>query len=252
MTAGRALAVALAAGFLACLAPQRGAAASVAATLPAGARVGIVNLLDAEVTYFHSARRVQDSFLKTYPVPWPVAGMLTEALRARLTQSGFVAVPVAASESLARARESCFLNANLTKPLSRECAAPYAQLAASEQVVALIVLGPGLNDSTHAQSTRRKELPEYLRGWCVVSGEGAALPTLLNLTELILVVVTPKGPVLGAREWGGRFTQPWSAYAPAADPKVLSEAQLAQLSPLFATLLQQQAAALVDTVGTTH
>src|SRR5271169_5087544 len=134
--------------------------------LPAGARVGVVNLLDAEVTHFHTARRVQDSFLKTYAVNWSVGAMLAEAVRERLAQLGFVSVPVAAGEALKRAREECFLNANLAKPLAKGCAAPYAQLATAEHLDGLIVLGPGLNDSTHAQATRRKDLPEYLRGWC--------------------------------------------------------------------------------------
>jgi hypothetical protein len=40
--------------------------------LPAGARVGIVNLLDAEVTHFHASRQIENSFLKTYTVTWPV------------------------------------------------------------------------------------------------------------------------------------------------------------------------------------
>ena len=39
------------------------------------------NLLDAEVTHYHAAPRVQDSFLKTQPVPWSVSAMLLEAVR---------------------------------------------------------------------------------------------------------------------------------------------------------------------------
>jgi hypothetical protein len=214
--------------------------------LPAGARVGVVNLLDAEVTHFHSARRMQDGYLKTYPVNWSVAAMLGEAVRERLAQLGLVAVPVAPGDALSRAREECFLNANLAKPLSKGCAAPYAQLAANEKLAALIVLGPGLNDSTHAQATRRKELPEYLRGWCVVSGEDASAPTLLNLTELLLIGLTPKGPLIVDREWGGARTQPWSGFAAPADLKAPPAAQLDQLQPLFAALLKEQAGALLE------
>jgi hypothetical protein len=212
--------------------------------LPAGARVGVVNLLDAEVTHFHTARRMQDSYLKTYTLNWSVAAMLTEAVRERLAQLGFVAVPVAPGDALRRAREECFLNANLAKPLAKGCAPPYAQLAAAERLAALIVLGPGLNDSTHAQATRRKDLPEYLRGWCVISGEGASVPTLLNLTELLLLGLTPKGPILVDREWGGALTQTWSGFTAPPDLKALPEGQLQQLQPLFAALLKQQAGGL--------
>ena len=248
MSAGRSF-LALAAAvwtLLACLtAPgARAAPAPAQLPLPAGARVGVVDLLDAEVTHFHSARRMQDSFLKTYPVNWSVDAMLEEAVRERLTQLGFVAVPVAPGEALTRAREECFLNANLAKPLSKGCAAPYAQLAASERLAALIVLGPGLNDSTHAQATRRKDLPEYLRGWCVIGAEGGGAPTLLNLTELLLIGLTPKGPLLVDREWGGARTQTWNGFTAPTDLKALPAPQLDQLQPLFSALLKEQASGL--------
>jgi hypothetical protein len=226
--------------------PARAASQPAQLPLPAGARVGVVNVLDAEVTHFHSARRMQESFLKTYLVNWSVGAMLAEAVRERLAQLGFVSVPVAAGDALRRAREECFLNANLAKPLSKGCVAPYAQLAATENLAALIVLGPGLNDSTHAQATRRKELPEYLRGWCVVSGEGEGASTLLNLTELVLIGLTPKGPVLVDHEWGGAHTQAWSGFTAPSDPKALPARELDQLQPLYAALLTQQAGGLFE------
>ena len=46
------------------------AAPPAGAQVGAGERIGIVNVLDAEITHFHAARRVQDSYLKTYAVNW--------------------------------------------------------------------------------------------------------------------------------------------------------------------------------------
>lgn len=215
--------------------------------LPAQSRVGVVSLLDAEVTHFHASRQVQSSFLKTYAVGWQPGAMLMEAVRERLGELGLTAVPLAPGEALNRGREDCFLDANLTKSLSKECAAPYAQLAAAAHLAALIVLGPGLNNSTHAQGTRRRELPEYLRGWCVVSGAGdsGSAPQLLNLTELLLIGITPKGALLIDREWGGALTQPWTGFTAPADLKALPDRQLDQLQPLYAASLKQQAGALL-------
>src|SRR5947209_3976798 len=164
----------------------------------AGARVGVVNLLDPEVTHFHAARQLQNSVLQTSTVGWPVSAMLMQALREGLTQMGLTPVAAAPTEALARARESCFLNAALAKGLPKACGPLYGQLAAAEHLEALIVLGPGLNDSTHAGGIRRRGLPEYLRGWCIVSEEGvtgvtAGAPALLNLTELLLIGVTASG-----------------------------------------------------------
>ena len=252
MTASAMRPVVLALCVLAGLAPLAArAAAPEDLQLPANARVGVVSVLDPEVTHFHAARQLQASFLKTYTVAWSTEAMLTDALRARLTQLGVTGVPVRASEALMRAREECFLNANLAKGLSKECAAPYAQLALQERLDALIVLGPGLNDGTHAGGTRRKDLPEYLRGWSAVTGEGEAyaVPTLLNLTELLLIGVTPKGAVLAAREWGGARTQAWTGYNAPADAKTLDAKQLEQLQPLFDLLLKDQAARLLTHVA---
>jgi hypothetical protein len=217
--------------------------------LPGSARVGVVNLLDAEVTHFHHAPQLQDSFLKTHPVNWSVGAMLLSAVTDGLTRRGLIPVALAADESLRRLRETCFLTATLAKGLPKECVAPFAQLAASDHVAAIIVLGPGVNDSAHAGATRHRELPEYLRGWCVVSGEGdsAAAPVLLiNLTELLLIGIDPKGATLAAREWGGGVAQSWSGYAPGTDLKALPDAQLNQLQPLFSALLTQQAQLLLE------
>lgn len=212
--------------------------------LPAGARVGVVSLLDAEVTHFHASRQLQNSFLKTYAVSWPVSAMLLAAVQEGLTQRGLVALTLGASEELSRARENCFLDAELAKGLPKPCAAPFAKLAAAQHVDALIVLGPGRNDPMHAGGARHRELPEYLRGWCVVSGEGGAVPTLLSLTELLLIGVGPAGVQLADREWGGDG-QSWTGFSPPPDLREIPVEQLAQLQPLFAARLQQQVSALL-------
>ena len=226
-------------------APARAAGQGVALQLAPGAHVGVLNLLDAEVTQFHASHRVQDSFLKTYTVSWPLTGVLMEALREHVTGLGLVPVAVSASDALRHARETCFLNASLAKSLPKGCGALFAQLAGAEHVDALIVLGPGLNDATHAGSNRRRDLPEYLRGWCFVSEEGSTAPALLNLSELLLIRVKGESAELAARAWGGDAQANWSGYKAPADPKDPPAAQLEELQPLFAAMLKVQAASLL-------
>jgi hypothetical protein len=209
--------------------------------LPAGARVGVVNLLDPEVTHFHASRQIENSFLKTYTVNWSVSGMLLAAVQDRLSQLGLVAVPLAASDALRRARENCFLDATLAKGLPKECGPLYAQFAASQGVSALIVFGPGLNNSAHAGGTRHRELPEYLRGWCFVTAGPGPPPVLLDMTELLLVGVNGPQAQLVGRAWGGDGKS-WTGYQPPADLKAFSEQQLDQLQPLYGAMLKQQAA----------
>jgi len=209
-------------------------------TLPAGARIGVVNLLDSEVTHFHASRQIENSFLKTYTVTWSVSAMLIAAVKDRLSQLGFTIVPVAPSDALRRARESCFLDAALAKGLPKDCGPLYAQLAASSGVSAIIVLGPGRNDSAHAGGTRHKELPEYLRGWCFVTGGSEPLPVLLDMTELLLVGVSGSKAELFGRAWGGDGKS-WTGYQSPADLKAFPEQQLNQLQPFYGAMLKQQA-----------
>jgi hypothetical protein len=208
--------------------------------LPAGARIGIMNLLDPEVTHFHASRQIENSFLKTYTVSWPVSPMLLAAVKDRLSQLGLVPVPVVASDAVRRARESCFLDASLAKGLPKECGPLYAQLAASQGVSALIVLGPGRNDSAHADGTRHKELPEYLRGWCFVTGGTDPTPTLLDMTELLLIGVNGSQAQLVGRAWGGDGKS-WTGYHAPPDLKAFPQQQLDELQPLYGAMLKQQA-----------
>jgi hypothetical protein len=234
-----AAALGLAAGAAHAASPPQGLA------LPAGARIGVVNLLDPEVTHFHRAHEVRDGFLKTYSVNWPLNTLLLGVLNEGLTQMGF-AVLLVAPPDRSRLREECFLNAALARGLPKECAALLAKLAGTSHLDAVIALGPGLNDSAHATRARRRDLPEYLRGWCVVSGPDAAkaAPLLLNFTELLLIGAPANGVQLAAREPGGD-PQSWTDYQPPADLRAIPAQQLDQLQPLFSAMLRQQADALL-------
>jgi hypothetical protein len=219
-----------------------------------GARIGLVSLLDAEITHYHAAVKLTGSSVKTQPVSWRVDLMFTEAVQTALSGLGLVAVALPPGDALRSAREACFLDANPNKPLTKECAAPYGELARSQHLDAIIVLGPGLNNPTHAEATRRKELPEYLRGFCVLTDgkPGAGAPTLLNFSELLLIANTPQGAVLAAREWGGAASSVWIGYTPAADPRQLSDAQVEQLQPQFAALLRGQEERLLTHLSVPH
>jgi hypothetical protein len=220
--------------------------------LARGARIGVISLLDAEVTHYHSAKALKDTALHTEPVQWSVPTMLIEALRDRVAQMGLVIVPLEVTDELDRARESCFLNGNFNKGLPKDCVAAFEHLGAAERVDAVIALAPGLNNSTHATgSTRHKEMPEYVRGWAVETGDTDSpngKPMLINMTELLLVAPSADGPVLRGREWGGNYTLEWSNYVPPAEPKELPAQSYAQLQPLFASILGRQAARLVEQI----
>jgi hypothetical protein len=220
--------------------------------LARGARVGVINVLAPEVTHFHSAKSIKDTALHTEPVDWSAGNMLVAALKDRAAQMGLVLVPLPMSDELDRSRESCFLNGNFNKSsLPKECVAPFESLGVADQVAAVIVLAPGLNNGVHAGSTRRKELPEYVRGWGIITGEGASpdgKPAVFSMTELLLVAPSSGGPLLRGREWGGGYTLEWPDYVAPANPKELPQQSYPQLQPLFAAILSRQCARLLEQI----
>jgi hypothetical protein len=220
-------------------------------TLLKGSRVGVVTLLHPEVQHFHSARSMRDQALKTEIVDWQVDTMLLDALKERAGQMGLVLVPLPVSDELEHAREDCFLNNNFNRNLPKECVAPFGHLLANERLQAVIVLAPGLNNGVHAGSARRKDLPDYLRGWGFVTGSAGApdgKPSLFSMTDMLLVAPSGEGAELRGHDWGGSYSLEWSNFIAPPDPKAVPLQDYAALKPLFAGILSRQAARVLDQV----
>ena len=216
-----------------------------------GTQIGVVNLLDPEVMHYHAAKESRDSFLKIQAVNWSVDDMLNEALQAEAAPVGLTLMPLAPTDSLVRARESCFVNAPLVKGLPKNCSAGLVELASSAGVNYLIVMAPGLNNADHAGSARLEGVSEMLRGWGFFTrerGGSKERPTLFSEIELLLINVTPEGTTLRARQWGGAYSSQWQSYTIPTDPKEIPPEQLDQLQPLFAGMLSRQAKDLLSQV----
>lgn len=241
-------------GFTACLlvlgcwvAPAASSKDPTQLLIRKGAHVGVINMMDSEVAHFHTAKVLAQSFFKTQPVQWQVDAMLAEAVNPRLTQLELVPVPTAPSDSLLRNRDEYFVENSVAKSLPREPSRELAQLAAAAHLDALILLIPALNNSAQSSGQARRGLPDYLRGWGFVTSDTNAKPSLFNMTQILLVSVTPQGVVLNAREWGGGYAEDWGDYVPPADnPKQVPSEQLDQLQPMFTKLLTKQAGRVLD------
>jgi hypothetical protein len=214
-----------------------------------GARIGVVNLLDAEVTQYHTARVLAQSFLKTQLVGWSVETMLSDAVTPRLRQLGLVPVPLGPGDALIHDRHEAFVNNSVAKGLPREIAREFATLAATARVDALLVLVASLNNSSQAAGPPRRGLPEYLRGWGFVTTDSPGKTSLFNMTQVLLIAITSEGATLRARQWGGNYTEELADYAPPADPKQLPPDLLDKLQPMFARMLAGQAARVMDRIN---
>lgn len=216
-----------------------------------GARVGVVNMMDAEVTHFHTAKVLAQSFLKTQLVAWQVESMLNDAVSARLTQLELVMVPLGASDSLMRNRDEYFVNNSVAKGLPKDVAKEFARFAAVERLEALIVLAPGLNNSAQGSGTVRRGLPDYLRGWGFVTDDANSKPSLFNMTQVLLIGVSGATAQLNSREWGGGYVLEWTDYVPPENPKLVPPEELDKLQPLFGKMLVQQAGRAMDYITVT-
>jgi hypothetical protein len=216
-----------------------------------GARVGVVNMMDPEVTHFHTSKVLAQSFFKTQLVNWQVDSMLSDAVTQRLTQLELVPVAMGASDALMRNRDDYFVNNSVAKGLPRDVSREFVRFAASEHLDALIVLAPGLNNSSQAGGGVRRGLPDYLRGWGFVTGDTNEKPALFNMTQVLLIGIAPDGAMLHAREWGGPYTDEWSDYVPPDNLKQIPQEQLDRLQPPFGRILARQANRVMDwiTVG---
>ena len=101
-----------------------------------GARVGIVNMMDAEVTHFHASKVLSESFFKTHLLNWNVDSMLADAVSQRLTQLELVPVPLGATDALMHDRDENFVNNSVAKGLPKDLARQFTQLAAAERLAA--------------------------------------------------------------------------------------------------------------------
>jgi hypothetical protein len=221
------------------------------AAIAKGSQIGVVNLLKAEVMHYHAAKDSNNSFLKIQPVNWPVDDMLLGALRAQLDPLGLTATTLTPTDALARARESCFVNAALADGLPRKCSPTLAEQASSAGVNYLIVMAPGLNNADHAGSNRSEGVTEMMRGWGFLTRERAGSkdkPALYSEIELLLISISPEGATVRARQWGGIYSSQWQSYTLPPDPKDIPAEQLDELQPLFAAILSRQAKDLLGQV----
>src|SRR5271154_1970728 len=87
-----------------------------------GARVGIVSMMDAEITHLHTGKVLAESYYKTQLTNWQVDSMLTEDVSPHLTQLELVPVAMGASDGLMRNRDDYFVNNSVAKGLPRDVA----------------------------------------------------------------------------------------------------------------------------------
>ncbi len=238
----------VAAGFLSLGANAWGADAETL-TLHSGARIGIIDLMTTDITHFHTGRGVNNTFMRTYTMRWPLTEQVEQPLTSAIQSAGFVAVPTPATDALRKEREAWFLTTTRANKLNKACAQELTRIATDAKLNAILVVAPGFNDSPQAvEGNRLRQLPEYVQGWGITTQEdasGGLNPVLFNLTQMLLVEVTPEGAKLRYREWGGAYVYDWTSFTPPANLRTLPDTELEKLRPLVSDVLTRQTTRLL-------
>ncbi len=217
--------------------------------IPAGARIGIIDMMSSDVTHFHVGKAPVNSFMRTYRGPWSLSEVIDEPLIYTLTNAGFEPVAVQPSDLLRRQRQQWIISTSESNKLPRACNEELDHIMTDQSLVALIIVAAGPNTNPESvDGNRLKKLPNYVQGWGFSTSdepEGTTKPVVFNLTQMLLVHKTPDNTRLQYREWGGGYVYEWSNFAPGADLKTLPDTEIAKFRPVIADVMKRQIARLM-------
>lgn len=217
--------------------------------IPAGARIGIIDMMSTDVTHFHVGKAPVNSFMRTYRGPWSLSEVIDEPLIYTLTNAGFEPVAVQPSDLLRRQKQQWIISTNESNKLPRGCNEELDRIMSDQSLVALIIVAAGPNSNPETvEGNRLKKLPDYVQGWGFSTSdepEGTTKPVVFNLTQMLLVHKTPDYTRLQYREWGGSYVYEWSNFTPGSDLKTLPEAEIAKFRPVIADVMKRQIARLM-------
>lgn len=224
-------------------------AADVALSIPAGGRIGIIDMMAPDVTHFHVGSKPVNSFLRTYRASWTVADVIDEPLIWALTNAGLEPVSLQASDLLRRQKQSWIVSNPQAQKLARGCLEELERVITEERLSALLIVAPGPNTSPESvEGNRLKRLPEYIQGWGFSTSDepgGLTKPVVFNLTQILLVQKTTDGVRLEHREWGGNYVYEWANFTVPPDMKALPEVEVLKLRPVITDVMKRQIARIV-------
>ncbi len=217
--------------------------------IPAGGRIGIIDLMLPDVTHFHVGSTPLKSFMRTYRATWSVADVIDEPLIWSLTNAGLEPVSLQPSELLRREKQSWIVSDPESSKLPRRCLREMERVITDERLSALLIIAPGPNSSPEsAEGERLRELPKYIQGWGFSTSDeadGRTKPVVFNLTQVLLVQKTTDGVRLEHREWGGKSVYEWPDFTPPADIKAFPQSEVATLRPVIADVMKREIARVV-------
>jgi len=218
------------------------ASAADSAPLPAGARVGIVDLVTNDVTHYHLGKSELTRFMRTYRAGWDAAELIDDPLMTALMGAGFQPQFIKASEALLRERDDWIVHNPRAGKLPRGAMKELGRLMTEQNLAALIVVAPGANNEPEFDARGRlTALPRTLQGFGFATSDepdGIKKPAIFDFTQFVVVASTGDGARFVTRDWGGNKLYDWTTFDPGENFKTLTGAQLAPMKPVLAEAIK--------------
>jgi len=218
-------------------------------SLPAGARVGIIQVMSTDVTHYHVGKNRQGSFMRTYRVSWPISEIIESPLAAQIREAGFEPLVLEPSDQLRRQTRSWFITTSQSARLPKAAMEEVERVIAEENLAALVLVTPGPNANPESiAGNRLRRLPVYVQGWGFSTSDepdGIAKPVVFNLVQMLLFGHDGNDVEFAFREWGGGYVYEWANFDPGADLKALPAEEIDKFRPIISDVLQRQVGRLM-------
>lgn len=215
-----------------------------APTIPAGGRVGIIDMVSNDVTHFHIGRTEVNNFMRTYRGGWVAADLIDDPLIAALNDAGFQPVAIAPSDTLRKERQSWIVEKPRSERLPRGCMKELGRIMTEQNFVALVVVAAGANSEPEfVDGDRYSRLPGTMQGFGFSTSDmpiGTTKAGIFDFTQVIVVAKDGDGQALVLRDWGGNRVYDWPGFDPGPNLKALSNEQIDQLRPVFADTMKKR------------
>ena len=223
--------------------------------LPAGSRVGIVNLLSADLTYYFIGVTIFQNKLTTFPVDWNIPGYFDSLLQKGLADRGFVPVVIEPSAFLRSHRTDLYASSGwfTTDEVDRVVPDEIEAWKREYGLAAVIVVSTEADKTfkigSGFWSARYATFPDQLVDWGVIVKNpliGKPIPYIYNASAPILVDLTGVEAKTYHIERGSSELIEWKEAVMPDDASGLTSTELAAARPLLEQAIDRQIGRLLQ------
>ena len=240
------------------LAGVAGAKDEAPLVLPAGSRIGIVNLLSADLSYYYYGTTIFQNKLKTFPVDWNIPGYFDSLLQQALTERGYEPVIIKPSAFLQSHRTDLYASSGFftTDDIDRLVPDEIAAWVRDERLSAIIVVSTEADKTfkigSGFWSARYATFPDLMVDWGVIVKNplvGKPIPYVYNATAPMLIDLAGGDAKTLRIGRGSSELIEWKDSGIPDDARDLALTDLAAARPLLEQAIGRQIDGLMKGVG---